>query len=108
MNRLIFVTIALVFSLLLLTGINAQDGITVTDANDDGVVDILDLVYVASHFGESSDPTQTPSPDVNGNEIVNILDLVHCRNDDNRRWRIRNDAIRQYPNFRTWWRFYYT
>ena len=79
-NRLIFVTIALVFSLLLLTGINAQDGITVTDVNDDGVVDILDLVYVASHFGESSDPTQTPSPDVNGDGVVNILDLVIVAN----------------------------
>jgi peptide/nickel transport system substrate-binding protein len=80
MNRLIFVTIALVFSLLLLTGINAQDGITVTDVNDDGVVDILDLTYVASHFGESSDPTQTPNPDVNGDGIVNILDLVIVAN----------------------------
>ncbi len=79
-NRLIFVTIALVFSLLLLTGINAQDGITVTDVNDDGVVDILDLTYVASHFGESSDPTQTPSPDVNGDGVVNILDLVIVAN----------------------------
>ena len=79
-NRLIFVTIALVFSLLLLTGINAQDGITVTDVNDDGVVDILDLTYVASHFGESSDPTQTPSPDVNGGGVVNILDLVIVAN----------------------------
>ena len=79
-NRLIFVTIALVFSLLLLTGINAQDGITVTDVNDDGVVSILDLTYVASHFGESSDPTQTPNPDVNGDGVVNILDLVIVAN----------------------------
>ena len=80
MNRLIIAAIALVFSLLLLTGINAQDGITVTDVNDDGVVDILDLVYVALHFGESSDPTQTPSPDVNGDGVVNILDLVIVAN----------------------------
>ena len=80
MNRLIFVTIALVFSLLLLTGINAQDANSVGDVNDDGVVDILDLTYVASHFGESSDPTQTPNPDVNGDGIVNILDLVIVAN----------------------------
>ena len=59
MNRFIIAAIALVFSLLLLTGINAYDGITVTDVNDDGVVDILDLVYVALHFGESSD-VKTP------------------------------------------------
>ncbi len=80
MNRLIFVTIAVVFALLLLTRINAQDGITVVDVNDDGVVDILDLTYVASHFGESSDPTETPNPDVNGDGVVNILDLVIVAN----------------------------
>ena len=80
MNRLIIAAIAVGFLLLLLTGINAQDGITVTDVNDDGVVDILDLTYVASHFGESSDPTQTPNPDVNGDGVVNILDLVIVAN----------------------------
>jgi hypothetical protein len=48
MNRLIFVTIAVVFALLLLTGINAQDGITVVDVNDDGVVDILRFTTCAS------------------------------------------------------------
>ncbi|MCE2400174.1 hypothetical protein J4G08_04715 [Candidatus Poribacteria bacterium] len=54
---------------------NAQNGTVPGDVNGDGVVNILDLTYVASHFGESFDPTQTPNPDVNGDSIVNILDL---------------------------------
>ena len=39
------------------------------DVNGDGVVNILDLVAVASGFG-------TDAPDVNGDGVVNILDLV--------------------------------
>ena len=39
------------------------------DVNSDGVVNILDLAFVASRFGENS-------PDLNGDGIVNILDLV--------------------------------
>ena len=38
------------------------------DVNGDGVVNILDLTFVASRFGESS-------PDLNGDGVVNILDL---------------------------------
>ena len=41
------------------------------DVTGDGVVNILDLTFVASHFGESN-----PEADVNGDGIVNILDLV--------------------------------
>lgn len=41
------------------------------DVNADGVVDILDLVFVASRLGEMD-----PKADVNGDGIVNILDLV--------------------------------
>lgn len=76
MKKIIFVAIALVFSFLLITGINAQNATVPGDVNDDGVVNILDLTYVASHFGKSVDPAQTPNPDVNGDSIVNILDLV--------------------------------
>ena len=43
------------------------------DVNEDGVVNILDLVAVASGFG-------TDAPDVNGDGIVNILDLVAVAN----------------------------
>ena len=43
------------------------------DVNADGVVNILDLTFVASRFGESS-------PDLNGDGIVNILDLILVAN----------------------------
>ena len=39
--------------------------------NADGVVNILDLVFVASHFGEAE-----PKADVNADGTVNILDLT--------------------------------
>ena len=41
------------------------------DVNADGVVNILDLTFVASRFGASD-----PKADVNDDGIVNILDLV--------------------------------
>lgn len=55
MKKITFVVIALAFSFLLLTGINAQNGTLAGDVNGDGVVNIHDLTYVASHFGESVD-----------------------------------------------------
>ena len=42
---------------------------TSSDVNSDGVVNILDLTFVASRFGGNS-------PDLNGDGIVNILDLI--------------------------------
>lgn len=44
-----------------------------SDVNVDGVVNILDLTFIASHFGQSS-------PDLNGDGIVNILDLILVAN----------------------------
>ena len=41
------------------------------DVNDDGIVNILDIVFVASRFGETE-----PKADVNGDGTVNILDLT--------------------------------
>ena len=43
------------------------------DVNKDGVINILDLTFIASHFGQSS-------PDLNGDGIVNILDLILVAN----------------------------
>ena len=47
------------------------------DVNEDGVVNILDLVSTASQFGETG--TGLPG-DVNGDGMVNILDLVAVAN----------------------------
>jgi WD40 repeat protein len=44
-----------------------------SDVNSDGVVNILDMTFIASRFGENS-------PDLNGDGIVNILDLVLVAN----------------------------
>ncbi len=43
------------------------------DVNGDGRVNILDLTFVASHFGSDNAP---PEADVNGDGKVNILDLT--------------------------------
>ena len=45
---------------------------TIADVNNDGVVNILDLVLIASSFGQSGQS----NADVNGDGVVNILDLV--------------------------------
>ncbi len=46
------------------------------DVNGDGTVNILDLVFVASRFGE----TAAPEADVNGDGTVNTEDLVAVAN----------------------------
>ena len=43
------------------------------DVNDDGIINILDLVLVANAIGEET-------PDLNGDGVVNILDLVIVAN----------------------------
>ena len=43
------------------------------DVNGDGIVNILDLTFIASRFGQNS-------PDLNGDGIVNILDLILVAN----------------------------
>lgn len=43
------------------------------DVNKDGNVNILDLTFVASHFGSENAP---PEADVNGDGSINILDLT--------------------------------
>ena len=48
------------------------------DVNQDGAVDIFDLVVVVKHFGE--DPPKNAKVDVNKDGVVNILDLVAISN----------------------------
>ena len=45
-----------------------------TDVNQDGTVDILDLVLVAKHIGES--PSTDARADVNQDGTVNIIDII--------------------------------
>lgn len=50
------------------------------DVNNDGTVNILDLTFIASHFGENIDASEDPNPDVNGDGVVDIRDLVLAAN----------------------------
>ena len=56
-----------------LTALNLMDLHYDVDVNEDGVVNILDLVTVANAFGEAE-------PDLNGDGVVNIQDLVIIAN----------------------------
>ena len=51
-------------------------GATPTDVNGDGVVNILDLVFVANNLGIEVVEGTESNADVNGDNVVNILDLV--------------------------------
>lgn len=72
--------ICLLLSLFLFTVGYAQetdfDELLASDANRDGIVNILDLVFVASHFGETQTEDQYLSSDVNSDGTVNISDLM--------------------------------
>ena len=47
-----------------------------TDVNSDGVVNLVDLVIVASRYGERITSNPNPNPDVNRDGIVNVQDLI--------------------------------
>ena len=55
---------------------NAQNA----DVNGDGIVNILDLVLVGSHFGERVDAAQVSNIDVNSDGIVDVRDLLLVAN----------------------------
>ena len=46
------------------------------DVNNDGTVNVQDLVLVANAFGQSVDRTAEQNPDVNRDGVINVLDLV--------------------------------
>ena len=81
MKKLICSLLTLSLALLVLTTSYAQEDTDIetlraADVNADGMINVLDLVLIASHFGETLTADQTPNPDVNGDGNVNILDLV--------------------------------
>ena len=85
MKKLICSLLTLSLALLVLTTSYAQEDTDIetlraADVNADGMINILDLVLVASHFGEIPTEDQTPNPDVNGDGNINILDLVLVAN----------------------------
>ncbi len=44
------------------------------DVNQDGLINVLDLILVAQHLGE--DVSSNPQADVNGDGVINVLDLI--------------------------------
>ena len=50
------------------------------DVNRDGVVNIQDLVLVASMLGQPSNRNSEQNPDVNRDGMINVLDLVRISN----------------------------
>ena len=47
-----------------------------TDVNKDGFVNLVDLVIVASRYGETITGDPTPNPDVNRDGIVDVNDII--------------------------------
>lgn len=80
MKKIICPFLILGLTLLCLTTGHAQevnlDTLRAADVNADGTINILDLTFIASHFGKAVAPDQMPNPDVTGDGIVNVLDLV--------------------------------
>lgn len=80
MKRLMYSLLVLGLAMLFLTPSYAQNAdvgpLKASDVNADGIVNILDLVFVARYLGETPTEEQHPNPDVNGDRTVNILDLV--------------------------------
>ena len=55
---------------------NALSKLIAEDVNLDGIVDVEDLVTVASSFGKSPAKGAYPNPDVNGDGVVNRQDVL--------------------------------
>ena len=90
-SKVFYLAIALALSLSLVGGatMSADDGETWrshsrwppspvpgrSDVNGDGRVNVLDLVLVGQHIGETSTPGWIPE-DVNVDGVINVLDMV--------------------------------
>lgn len=84
MKKLVFslLTLSLVFGFWTTSYVEAEafDARRAADVNTDGFVNILDLTFIAAHFGEMPTEDQIPNPDINRDGVVNILDLVLVAN----------------------------
>ena len=81
MKKLICSWLTLGLALFVLTTSYAQEGTNIdslraADVNADGIINILDLVSIASYLDEMPTSDIPVNPDVNGDGKVNILDLV--------------------------------
>ncbi len=80
MKKLTCLLLTLSLTLAVLTTGYAQDAdidaLMAADVNADGVINILDLTFIAAQFGKTVAPDQDPNPDANGDGLVNILDLT--------------------------------
>ena len=79
-----FVHVSIVSAFLLVGCLSAfghgEESTLLEDVNNDGVVNILDLVLVAHAFGQPADRHSEQNPDVNRDGVINILDLVRVAN----------------------------
>lgn len=80
MKKLIYLLLTLSLALSLLPASYAQDtdfdALRVSDINADGIVNIIDLTFIAFHFNKTLPVDQAPNPDLNDDGIVDILDLT--------------------------------
>ena len=80
MKKIVILLLTVSLTLIGLTDSYTQDADfdarRASDVNADGFVNILDLTFIASHFGATPSENQLPNPDINRDGIVNILDLV--------------------------------
>ena len=60
----------------IITDLTAKPLSTTKDVNRDGVIDVDDLVLVASNFGKSFAADANPNPDVNRNGVVDRQDVL--------------------------------
>ena len=69
------------------------------DVNNDGVVNILDLVIVANALGQPVDRNSEQNPDVNRDGVTNILDLVRVANRLGERAGVDNSTYHDFQDY---------
>ena len=81
-KQLVFITITLLLLGSLSLSVFAHGGaaLLLEDINNDGIVNIQDLVLVTAAFGQPVDRNADRNPDVNRDGDVNVLDLVRVSN----------------------------